>query len=582
MSDLAGTGSEQVFLVEAQGRALAELMDRMDEGARWVLLLGGEGIGKSTVLRRLLAELELTDADTAVCDGSGTLGADGLLAMLRSRLQLSGPAPRSLWGPRLLQDVLAHQRARGKALVILVDDAHLLARPSFTLLAELAAKPESTDPAVFVVLAGTAALEQPALRAWRESGNPARAATCRVGPLTPAEARQYVEQRLLSGTGSAPALAEAAIQRVVSDTGGVPGLINALCERVSAHPSSRLGNQVSADAVKEAAGHLGLHAPPARGAWGPRHAEPAGALDEPPAWERPRGRRGWRRAGLVTGAALAASVLLYLGPALLRSADDWLAGGPGGLRSGPGPGDPGGSPHESPRRSTASSSIPSGKARGAPDAPSRTAARGRGEPGAPPRAAAPAHPVPAPPSREQVAALLAGARDGQVADLTRLLARGVPANVADANGFTPLMLAVANGHLPAAQALLEGGALVNARNRGGISPVMLAVINDRPALLTLLLERGADVNAQSGTGWTALTFAAWKGDAELVQVLLGHGANPAAMDKQRWTPLDYAASKTRAGSVPSVDAEPAAGASPAPDRGGSAGAPAGPEASATR
>ena len=73
-----------------------------------VTLLGGEpGIGKSTVLRRLLAELELTDADTAVCDGSGTLGADGLLAMLRSRLQLSGPAPRSLWGPRLLQDVLA-------------------------------------------------------------------------------------------------------------------------------------------------------------------------------------------------------------------------------------------------------------------------------------------------------------------------------------------------------------------------------------------------------------------------------------------------------------------------------------------
>jgi len=59
-----------------------------------------------------------------------------------------------------------------------------------------------------------------------------------------------------------------------------------------------------------------------------------------------------------------------------------------------------------------------------------------------------------------VAALLAGARDGQVGDLNRLLTSGVPANVRDANGFTPLMLAVVSGHLPAARALLDGGALV--------------------------------------------------------------------------------------------------------------------------
>lgn len=579
MSDLVGTGSEQVFLVEAQDRALAELMDGMDEGARWVLLLGAEGIGKSTVLRRLLAELELTEADTAICDASRTLGADGLLAMLRSRLQLSGPAPRSLWGPRLLQDVLAHQRARGKPLVILVDEAHLLARPSFTLLAELAAKPEAADPAVFVVLAGTPALEQPALRAWREAGTGRSAATCRLGPLTHVEARQYVEQRLHSDAGSALAPSEAAIERIVKDTGGVPGLINALCERVSAHPSSRLGNPVSADTVKEAAGHLGLHAPSARRPRGPRHGEPSDALDDEPAGDRPPARRGWRRAALVAGAALMVSVLLYLGPALLRSAHDWLGVALEALRSAPEPAGSGESQQASLRRDAASTSTP----RGAPGGPPRVATRARGEQSAATqRVATPSRPVVTPASREQVAALLAGARDGQVADLSRILASGVPANVADANGFTPLMLAVANGHLPAARALLDGGALVNARNRGGISPVMLAVINDRPEVLELLLKRGADVNAQSGTGWTALTFAAWKGDSDLVRMLLGHGANPAAMDKQRWTPLDYAASRPRSRSIPSADAEPAAGASAAPEGGGSAVGPVRPEASEAR
>ena len=560
MSDSVGTGSEQIFLVEAQNRALADLMAGMDEGARWVLLLGAEGIGKSTVLQRLLAELELTEADTVTCDGSRISGADALQALLRTRLQLSGPAPRSLWGPRLLHDVLAHQRARGKPLVIVLDDAHVLSRPSFTLLAELATKPEATDPAVFVVLAGVPALEQPALRAWREAGDRRRAVTCRVGPLTPHEARQYVEQRLQAGDGPGLAPSEAAIQRIVRDTGGVPGLINGLCERVSAHPSSRLGNRVSADTVKEAAGHLGLRTSPVREDRGPRVPALPGPPDDEATWEGPSSRRGWRWARLVTGAVLGASLLLYLGPSLLRSAQEWLREASEARRSAQAPSGPGDSRPDA-RRGTARTSIAPGSGPGAAGAPKRVATRDRGEHGTTTqRGPATSNPAAAGPSPEQVTALLAGARDGQVADLGRLLGSGVPANVADANGFTPLMLAVANGHLPAAQALLEGGARVNARNRGGITPAMLAVINDHPELLQLLLERGADVNAQSGTGWTALTFAAWKGDSDLVRVLLGHGANPAAMDKQRWTPLDYAASRTRALPGPAPEPETAAGA----------------------
>ena len=125
------TGPEPIVPAEGQERALAQLIAGMDEGGRWVLVLGPEGSGKSTVLRRLLAELELTDADTVVCDGSEALGADGLVAVLRSQLQLPArPAPRSLWGSRPLEDLLANQRARGKPLVVLVDDAQVLPRPA--------------------------------------------------------------------------------------------------------------------------------------------------------------------------------------------------------------------------------------------------------------------------------------------------------------------------------------------------------------------------------------------------------------------------------------------------------------------
>ncbi|MGH7374727.1 MAG: ankyrin repeat domain-containing protein [Candidatus Rokuibacteriota bacterium] len=572
------TGPQPIVPAEGQARALAQLMAGMDEGGRWVLVLGPEGIGKSTLLRRLLAELELTDADTVVCDGSEALGADGLVALLRSQLQLSPrPAPRSLWGSRPLEDLLANQRARRTPLVVVVDDAHVLSRPSLVLLAELAAKPAATDPAVFVVLAGSPALEQPALRAWGEAKGGRGAVMCRVTPLTAGEVRQYVERRMHAGAGASLALSDVAIQRIVRHTSGVPGLINALCDRVIAHPSSRLGNHVSADTVDEAAEHLGLQASPTRGLWGPVHAEPVDTQDDERAWDRPSSGRTWRRAGLLTGATLVAGLLIYLGPGLLRSSLDWLAVGPEAPPSAPGPEGLGPSRPDGPRRDAAPRSIPPGRGRGSSGAvaPGRhageqwVAALDRADKATTAqRAARTPGPVAVSPSPQQVAALLAGARDGQVGDLNRLLTSGVPANVRDANGFTPLMLAVVSGHLPAARALLDGGALVNARNRGGITPVMLAVINEHREVLTLLLERGADVNVQSGTGWTALTFAAWKGDADLVRLLLDHRANPTALDKQRWTPLDYAARKARSRSTPPEGTEVGAAAPADPEGGG--------------
>jgi hypothetical protein len=444
------------------------------------------------------------------------------------------------------------------------------------LLAELAAKPAATDPAVFVVLAGSPALEQPGLRAWGGASGGRSAVTCRLGPFTAAEVRRHVERRMHAGAGGSLALSDVAIQRIVQHTSGAPGLINALCDRVIAHPSSRLGNHVSADTVDEAARHLGLQASPPGPLWGPVRAEPVDTPDDERAWDRPASGRGWRRAGLLTGATLVAGLLIYLGPGLLRSSLDWLAEGPEAPPSAPGPKGLGPSRSDGPRRDGAPRSIPPGRGRGSSGAVApgrhageqRVAAFDRADKATTAqRAARTSGPVAVSPSPQQVGALLAGARDGQVADLNRLLAAGVPANVRDANGFTPLMLAVVSGHLPAARALLDGGALLDARNRGGITPIMLAVINERPEVLTLLLERGADVNAQSGTGWTALTFAAWKGDADLVRVLLGHGANPTALDKQRWTPLDYAAGKARSGSTPPEGTE-AGAAAPADREGG--------------
>ncbi|HEX7214091.1 MAG TPA: ankyrin repeat domain-containing protein [Methylomirabilota bacterium] len=566
-----GIGPAHVDSVESQQRALTELMAGIDAGGRWVLLLGSDGVGKSTVLRRLVAEVELADADVVACQGSEVAAGDQLVAVLQNRLELSPPATRRLRRARPVQDLLVNQRARRRPLVVLIDDAHVLSRPSLAVLAELAAKPSASDPAVFVVLAGGPGLERPALRAWGAGGR--GVVTCRVAPLTVGEVRPYVERHMRSGIERSVEFSEAAIQRIFTHTRGAPGLINALCERMITHPSFRLTDRVSADSVDEAAERLGLRTSPTRAAWGPVPEELAAMPEDRRSWGRSTSRLAVRGAALLAGAMLVAGLAIYVGPGLLRSLLDWVGPEPEAARSTQGPEGLGPSRQGSPRREAASTASSPGRGRAAPGAgtPGRLAADQRSaklehvEKAAPIQRAERA-PRPVAPSSQQTAALLDGARHGQVAELSRLLASGVPANVPDANGFTPLMLAVVHGQLPAARALIDGGAQVNARNDGGITPVMLAVINERAEALELLLDRGADVNARSGTGWTALTFAAWKGDANLVRMLLNHGANPAAVDKQRWTPLDYAVSKPRSSSNPAEGTE--AGSSAPADPGG--------------
>ena len=122
--------------------------------------------------------------------------------------------------------------------------------------------------------------------------------------------------------------------------------------------------------------------------------------------------------------------------------------------------------------------------------------------------------------------LLDGAEDGDLRQVTGLLAQGVSPDPRDDHGLTPLMLAVIQGHGAVALALLERGASTRLRDRGGITPLMFAAINDRLDLLQSLLAHRATVDARSVAGWTALTYATWEGHTSIARRLLGAGADP--------------------------------------------------------
>ena len=130
------------------------------------------------------------------------------------------------------------------------------------------------------------------------------------------------------------------------------------------------------------------------------------------------------------------------------------------------------------------------------------------------------------------------------AEIRELIAAGADLNAQNAQGFTPLHQAAAEGRAADIRALLVAGAELNARSRSGrLTALQIAVWRRAGlAVVNALLAAGAEVDATDMRGWTALHWAARerRTDPAVVEALLAAGAEVNARDNIGHTALQYA------------------------------------------
>jgi ankyrin repeat protein len=132
---------------------------------------------------------------------------------------------------------------------------------------------------------------------------------------------------------------------------------------------------------------------------------------------------------------------------------------------------------------------------------------------------------------------------GDDAELRTLVGAGHDPSERDpATGWSPLMIAAAEGHLAAVSVLLEADAEVNATNPSGRSALMFAARYGYTPIAEELIRHGADVDLvpHSNPRWPALIAAAYFGHVDTVRLLVDHGADVDLRDETGKTALMWA------------------------------------------
>ena len=246
-----------LFLSERHAEALAHLLYGIDDAGGFVQLTGEVGTGKTTMVRSLLGQLP-AHADVALILNP-RVTPEEFLGAIADELHLAVPE-----GARgsvkavvdLLNRFLLDAHARGRRVVVIVDEAQQLSADVLEQVRLLTNLETETQKLLQVILVG-----QPELRdvlARNDLRQLAQRITGRyhLDPLSKAESAAYVRHRLRVAGATTDVFSTGAIAELHRLAHGVPRLINVIADRALLGAYASEEHRVTAALVRRAAGEV--------------------------------------------------------------------------------------------------------------------------------------------------------------------------------------------------------------------------------------------------------------------------------------------------------------------------------------
>ncbi len=220
------------FNSKGHNRAMAYLRYGLEQGEGFIVITGGIGTGKTTLVRNLFEELSALNVMAAQLVTT-QVDADDMLRMVCASF---GLAHEGLNKATLLHNLEAIARARhaeGKQILLVVDEAQNLPARSVEELRMLSNFQIDNKALVQTFLLGQEefkrTLQSPGMEQFRQR----IIASYHLEPLSVEETEKYIKHRLqLVGWDDDPEFMEGVFNLIYEFTGGVPRRINAMCDRM--------------------------------------------------------------------------------------------------------------------------------------------------------------------------------------------------------------------------------------------------------------------------------------------------------------------------------------------------------------
>ena len=238
--------------------ALAHLLYAVESRAGFVELTGEVGTGKTTLLRTFLNRLDSEGHRTALIFNP-CLSSLELLQNINREFGLTWESGSRLELLQALNAFLLEQKAAGRSVVLVMDEAQNLPRVVLEQIRLISNLETETDKLIQIVLSGQPELLNVLAREDLRQLSQRITVRYHLLPMDFESTRRYIEHRMeLAGCFRAAEFSSAALKRIFRYSGGVPRLINVACDRallIGFTEESRLiSDKMAAQAVSEIVG----------------------------------------------------------------------------------------------------------------------------------------------------------------------------------------------------------------------------------------------------------------------------------------------------------------------------------------